>query len=216
MKVKICGLRRLEDARVALTLGATHLGVVLAGDSPRCATLEEARAILALVNSSNEVSRREHPRNTGVLVFRDQSEQDILHAARTASARCVQVHGASARTIERLRGHGLCVLPVASCAVDARVLPSFPVAPTAGEPGVLDCGRGGSGERFPWRLLGDRAPDHVFLAGGIDSTNLDSLWTHRPYGIDLSRGVEATAGVKDPHKLRALFDRILGLTEESR
>jgi phosphoribosylanthranilate isomerase len=55
----------------------------------------------------------------------------------------------------------------------------------------------------------------VFLAGGIDSTNLELLWTYRPYGIDLSRGVEVTAGVKDARKLRALFRRIRYLTEGS-
>ncbi|MGE0141811.1 MAG: phosphoribosylanthranilate isomerase [Planctomycetota bacterium] len=205
MKIKICGLRLLEDARLALELGATHLGVVLAENSPRCATIDEARAILALTDSIAE----------GVLVFRDQSVSDVLRAARAAHARCVQVHGADLHSIDVLRAHGLRVMPVASCAADAHALPNLPVSPTVTEPGILDCGRGGSGERFPWHLLGARAPDHVFIAGGIDPTNVDFLLAHRPYGIDLSRGVEVAAGVKDPRKLRALFDRLRNHSEGS-
>ena len=55
MKVKVCGLRRAVDADAAIGMGATHVGVVLAEDSPRCATRQEARDIVQIARGRAEV-----------------------------------------------------------------------------------------------------------------------------------------------------------------
>ena len=67
-KIKICGVRRVADALLAVDLGATHIGCVLAPDSPRCATLNEARELVAAVGSSAQV----------VLVFRNPSVEEVV------------------------------------------------------------------------------------------------------------------------------------------
>ena len=68
MRVKICGLRRAVDAECAIELGASHVGVVLAADSPRCATREEAAAVVAVARGRAEP----------VLVFRGESHDAIV------------------------------------------------------------------------------------------------------------------------------------------
>ncbi|MEO6593473.1 MAG: hypothetical protein ABIP94_01825, partial [Planctomycetota bacterium] len=98
-------------------------------------------------------------------------------------------------------------------AVDARALP-VPVAeppPTADAPVIFDVGDGGSGCRFPWALLGERAPTATFIAGGITPDNVPALLWHRPWGIDLSSGVESTPGIKDAVRMCRLFAAIKAL-----
>lgn len=87
-------------------------------------------------------------------------------------------------------------------------MPSLEPRPTRARPALLDVGGGGTGRGFDWTLLGARAPDATFVAGGIRPDNVRVLLKYRPYGIDLSSGVESSPGVKDPHKLRALFEEV--------
>ena len=91
---------------------------------------------------------------------------------------------------------------------EARAIPTFDSEPSKKRPALLDVGGGGSGRCFDWNLLGAEAPAFTFVAGGIRPENVESLLDHRPYGIDLSSGVESEPGVKDEGKLHRLFERI--------
>ena len=198
MRVKVCGLRRAADADVAISLGATHVGVVLAADSPRRASRAEARAIVALAAGCAEP----------VLVFRGESDREVRAACEELSVRRVQVHGADARRCAQLERAGLLPIPVAEVTADAVALPSFTPAPSSRRPALLDGGRGGAGRRFRWDLLADGAPEGVLVAGGIEPANVRELLEHRPWGIDVSSGVELGPGVKDPERLTALFQAV--------
>ena len=81
--VKICGLRRADDARLAASLGANWLGIVLAADSPRRATREEAILIAAAAGGQARP----------VLVFRDAAVGEIVAAVRYTGIATVQPHG---------------------------------------------------------------------------------------------------------------------------
>ncbi len=196
--VKVCGVRRVEDAVRAVDLGATWIGCVLAPDSPRCATVDEAVAIRAAIGERTGV----------VAVFRGQSTDEVVTAARAAGVERVQLHGASAAELERAEQFGLVVHPVWSLDPAAARLPSFEPAPTVDRPGVLDCGRGGTGRSFDWNLLADGCPAHVYVAGGIGPDNVRDLLRYHPYGIDVSSGIESDPGLKDPMALERLFDAI--------
>ncbi len=196
--VKICGLKRAEDAELAVTLGADLVGAVRTKSSPRCVSLPEAREIFSTIGS-----------NAGrVLVFRDIPLGDALEDAHAAGADWVQLYDASDGDVRRARDEGFRVLRVYTMTEVARKLPEFEPAPRAETPSLLDVGGGGSGRRFDWGLLGTEAPPFTFIAGGIRPENVEDLLEHRPYGIDLSSGVEKEPGVKDGDKLRDLFDRI--------
>jgi phosphoribosylanthranilate isomerase len=94
--------------------------------------------------------------------------------------------------------------------VDPRAdrLPAFACHPEPHRPAVLDAGAGGRGRRFRWELLGPRAPDATFIAGGIGPHNVLELLRYRPYGLDLSSGVESAPGIKDPERLSLFFERL--------
>lgn len=196
--VKICGLRRLADAELSLELGAQYLGCVLAADSPRCATVDEVRNIAAVASGQAEV----------VLVFRKTSQEQILRLCDETQVRRVQIHGTSPNACRMLSFYGVDVHSVFRVAADATRLPELDPPPLPRHPAVLDGGAGGAGHRFAWDLLGASAPDSTLIAGGITADNVGELLLHRPYGIDVSSGIEASPGVKDASELRRLFERV--------
>jgi phosphoribosylanthranilate isomerase len=196
--VKICGFKRAEDAELALSLGANLIGAVRTPGSPRRVTVDEARALFSRVGANA----------ARVLVFRDCPLEEVLSDARSSGADWVQLYQASDADVGRVEDAGFRVLRVYSMSEQASGLPTFSMEPSDGRPALLDVGGGGSGRSFDWRLLGAAAPPFTFIAGGIRPENLSALLEHRPYGIDLSSGVEREPGVKDERKLRKLFDRI--------
>ncbi len=198
--VKICGLKRAEDAELAVSLGADFVGAVCTADSPRRVSVEEARALFARVGS----------RAARVLVFRDFTLEDVISDASTSGADWVQLYDASDSDVRRVEDAGFRVLRVYTMSEQAKGLPEFASEPAADRPALLDVGFGGSGRTFDWSLLGTKAPGFTFVAGGIRPENVSDLLERLPYGIDLSSGVEREPGVKDEGKLRKLFERIEG------
>lgn len=195
--VKICGLRRVEDARLAVELGASHLGVVRAPSSPRRASLDEARAVTAASGRAETV-----------LVFKGVPVEEILDDARRAEVGSVQLFDFDEADAHWIESEGLRVYRVFRMEAGSKELPRLEPEPSEARPAMLDVGGGGSGRRFDWSLLGSRAPEATFVAGGVAPDNVAELLRRRPYGIDLSSGVESAPGVKDEAKLRALFARI--------
>lgn len=198
--VKICGLKRVEDAELALSLGANLVGAVRTPSSPRRVSVEEARALFSRVG----------PRAERVLVSRDIPLDEVVSDARAAEADWVQLYDASDADVRRVEDAGFRVLRVYAMSEKSEGLPAFPSAPSEDRPALLDVSGGGSGRRFDWNLLGAAAPGFTFVAGGIRPDNVSDLLEHRPYGIDLSSGVEREPGVKDEEKLRRLFERVEG------
>ncbi len=195
-RVKICGLTRAVDLELAVALGASYVGFVLAGDSPRAITPSAVRVLAATLSGSVH----------GVLVFREAGADQVLSAVAESGVRRVQVHGLTEPAHQTLVAAGIAVHRVLAVAAQARALPEFVPPPSAHEPGLLDVARGGSGRAFDWRLLGEPAPAHTFIAGGITPDNLAALLPHGPWGIDLSSGVERAPGIKDHGRMRRLFD----------
>jgi len=195
--VKVCGLTDPEDARLAQELGADLVGCVRAADSPRHVPLARARGVLDAA-----------PRCRRVLVMRGAALEDVLADADALAPDLVQLHATPAAVVDAAAAAGVPLLRVHAVARGAGVLPPLDPPPDARRPALLDVGRGGGGRPFDWTLLGPRAPAHVLVAGGITPANLPRLLAHRPWGLDVSSGVEARPGRKDPERLRALFARL--------
>ncbi|MBI5851648.1 MAG: phosphoribosylanthranilate isomerase [Planctomycetes bacterium] len=191
--VKICGLRRIEDAALAVESGARALGCVLASDSPRRASTSEARALVTAFGDHMPV----------VLVFRGATRDEVLQACERTGAREVQLHESPESLCLELEERALRVWRVLG--VEGTALPTPCVTPDATRPLVLDSAHGGSGRSFDWSLLSQVPHPGVFVAGGITPDNVAALCAHDPYGIDLSSGVESAPGVKDGARMRALF-----------
>ncbi len=192
--LKICGLTRAADVPLAQAAGATHLGVVLAPGSPRRATPEQARAVLDAASVPV------------VGVFRGQAVDDVRRQARELGLRWIQLHGGYTEADARaLRADGFSLIVATPVAPDGTCDPIADVADVL----LLDTRRadgtfGGAGQAFDWHAT--PRPDRTFwVAGGLGPHNVaEAIAALNPAGVDLSSGVEARPGLKDPALLEQL------------
>lgn len=196
-KVKICGVRRVEDALLAAELGASAIGLIFWPGSARFIDPYRARPIVAALP----------PFVSAVGVFVDQPEEHIAGVAGLVKLGAVQLHGQEApASYERLRYRVIKAVPVGE-RFDPATVDAIPRRVTV----LLDAHdpvrRGGTGQRIDWSLAAAAARRRpVILSGGLNPENVSAaIASVRPYAIDVSSGVEASPGVKDPAKLRALF-----------
>ncbi|HEY7498933.1 MAG TPA: phosphoribosylanthranilate isomerase [Vicinamibacterales bacterium] len=207
-RVKICGIRRMEDARLAVELGASAIGIVFWPSSPR---FLEPECAVRLVDAVP-------PFVTTVGVFVDQPFEYVADVARQLKLGAVQLHGQE---------------PLATYAGSpVRVIKAVPVGDgvdaeraAAALPGditvLLDAHdpikRGGTGRTIDWSRAASIARQRpVILSGGLHADNVhEAIGTVRPSAIDVSSGVELAPGVKDPDKLRSLF-RAVGRADGER
>ncbi len=198
IRVKICGICDLDGARVAAEAGADLIGFHFC-DSERRISPEEARAIL------DEMSVR--PKVVGVFI--DEEPGEVRRIGDYLDLDFVQLHGSEAPGF--LAGRPVIkVLKVRDGVVAGA--DSWP------DPIMLDSWsadqRGGTGRTWDWEvarpLLESRS---VFIAGGLEPGNVSTVVSRlKPYGVDVSSGVEARVRVKDPEKVRA-FIRAVRLAE---
>ncbi|HWQ90573.1 MAG TPA: phosphoribosylanthranilate isomerase, partial [Clostridia bacterium] len=195
VKVKICGITNVADARAAAEAGADAIGLMFWEQSPRFVDLERAA----------EISRVLPPYVLRTGVFVNASEDLVLQAIASCGLNLLQFHGdeppdfcgqfglMSMKAFRVRDAASLEVLP--SYQTEAWLLDAF-------TPGKL----GGTGESFNWDLAIEAAKwgRPFFLAGGLHAGNVaEAVRRVRPYGVDVSSGVESAPGKKDPEKVRA-------------
>lgn len=200
--VKICGITRVEDARAAVNEGAGAIGFVFWPDSPRYVAPERAREI---------VERLPAP-VVPVGVFVNQSCEDVNAVARIVGLGAVQLHGdetpTGARGIDRpvIKGLG-------SLALDG--VDAWP----KGMMLLIDAHdadrRGGTGLTADWEAAARIARRRrLLLAGGLNAENVGrAIRAVRPYGVDVSSGVEVSPGIKDARKIAALLRAVEAVEE---
>lgn len=197
-RVKICGLRRLEDALLAAELGASALGFVFWPSSPRFLDPEDARTIVSALP----------PFVTTVGVFVDQTEAYVSEVARLLNLGAVQLHGEELpESYGRVTGR---VIKTVAVRDGHDCLPAVSAVPD-GATVLLDAHdpvkRGGTGRTIDWTQAAAAAKLRpIILSGGLHADNVRAaVDVVQPYAVDVSSGVESSPGVKDPDKLRALF-----------
>jgi phosphoribosylanthranilate isomerase len=198
IRVKICGICDLEGAQAAAEAGADMIGFHFC-DSPRRVSPDEARAIL------EELLVR--PKIVGVFI--DESPDEVRRIADLLDLDLLQLHGSEQPGFEAGRPV-MKVLKVREGQVpDADAWP---------DPIMLDSWsadqRGGTGQAWDWELARPLLSSRkVFIAGGLEPGNVGKVVSgFKPYGVDVSSGVEAHVRVKDPAKVRA-FVRAVRLAE---
>jgi len=179
--IKICGLRRREDALAAAAAGADAVGFVFHAASPRNVAPADARALAASVPGGIEK----------VAVFLHPTQAEVDAAIDAVRPDWVQ---ADAEDLAGLRlPAGQRVLPVYRT---GRAMPAYDSLPRRC---LVESGRSGTGERADWNQVSRIARQcEVVLAGGLDASCVgEAIAAVRPFGIDVSSGVEASRGVKD-------------------
>ncbi|AMV71576.1 phosphoribosylanthranilate isomerase [Desulfuromonas carbonis] len=197
IKVKICGITSLEDALHACACGVDALGFVFYEESPRCIDPGSAAKII----------RQLPPFVTTVGLFVNADPEQVEEVADFCGLDVIQLHGDEGpddcdftprRTIKALRVKDAASLArhddyaVAALMLDSWVKGSY----------------GGTGHLFNWELAAAVARQRpVILAGGLTPENVaDAIRAVRPYAVDVSSGVEAAPGRKDPAKVAAFID----------
>jgi phosphoribosylanthranilate isomerase len=199
-RVKVCGITRLEDAELAVSLGAWALGFVLWPGSKRLCDPAVAAGISRLMRRRVEL----------VGVFVNAALDEIVQAAEAIGLTHVQLHGdegpafcsavgqrTGARVIKAVRiGSGADIRAAERFHTDFHLLDS-----------AVRGLRGGSGQTWDWRLAAQRR-SHVpaILAGGLTADNVaEGIATVRPWAVDVTSGTEAAPGIKDPAKVEAFI-----------
>ena len=196
MFVKICGITRLEDAEAAVAAGASAIGFVFWPNSPRFVDPHRARRI----------ARALPPFVTPVGVFVNQPVDYVRGVASLVRLGAVQLHGDELpeyaaglstpviRAVSAMDGSSAAWPPPALLLLDAH----DPVK------------RGGTGKTIDWTAAaGVAAQRQILLAGGLTPENVaEAVAIVRPFGIDVSSGVERAPGIKDHQRLRALFEAV--------
>mgnify|MGYP003493118026 FL=1 len=197
VRVKICGITRLDDALAAVAAGADALGFVFHPASPRAVTPEQAAAIVAGLP----------PFVTTVGLFVDAPEQRIRQTLAAVPLDCLQFHGDEPESA--------CVIYDRPWIKALRVQPRQDINalmalwPQAA--GILldayhPTQHGGTGLQFDWALVPKQSARPIILAGGLTPENVaDAITQTRPYAVDVSGGVEAAKGAKDAVKIHAFL-----------
>jgi phosphoribosylanthranilate isomerase len=199
MRVKFCGITRVEDALEAVRLGAWAIGLNHWPDSVRYCEPGAAAEISAAVRRQVEVAG----------VFVNPTLDELAHAAEDESLTMLQLHG----------GEGAAFCREAARRTGCKVIKAIRIRSAANVQAaeafrtdfhLLDAYRagtpGGTGASFDWELLADRRSEvPLILAGGLTPENVDEgIGIVRPYAVDVASGVEAEPGIKD-HALMAGF-----------
>ena len=194
MLVKICGITRADDAQAAVDAGASAIGFIFWPDSPRFVDPFRARAIAAALP----------PFVTTVGVFVNQPAKYVNGVASLVRLGAVQLHGdESIGDAAAIRSPTIKAMRIG----DER-LATWPARSMV----LLDVHdpvrRGGTGRTIDWTAAADIAAQRkILLAGGLTPANVaDAIARVRPFGIDVSSGVERAPGIKDHQRLRALFE----------
>ena len=194
-RVKICGLTREEDVARAVALGADMVGFIHVPDTPRFSDLATLRKLLAAAGADVET----------VIVVQDAAEDQLDRLRAELDFTYFQFHGHEPPAhLARWRGYK--VIHMRDQRPDAEVLARY------GTPFLLDTQvgsrQGGTGKTFDWTVL-PSIPGDYLVAGGLTPDNVTDLITrYGPWGIDVSSGVEASPGVKDPIKLKQFIENV--------
>ena len=198
-RIKICGTTNLDDALIAVEAGADALGFIFVPNTPRYLHPDEAAKIIEELP----------PFITTVGLFVNAEQKEIDTIANNCSLDAIQLHGEEPPE--------LCVT------LSRRVVKAFRVKDESSLSRLHDYHvraylldtyvkgtMGGTGKVFDWNLaVKAKQYGRIILAGGLNPNNIASaILQVRPYGVDVSSGVEVSPGRKDPAKIKAFIGAV--------
>ncbi|MBI4884247.1 MAG: phosphoribosylanthranilate isomerase [Actinobacteria bacterium] len=194
MFVKICGITNEDDALLAVAMGADAVGFVFAPSSRQVAA-----------SHVYDITRRLPPEILTVGVFRDEHPSRVIDTVNRAGLKAAQLHGHESPEIvaEVAAGVRRVIKAVVAGSDDALMAHTFGT-----EMILVDAPTPGAGLVFDWSLVEDiAAGPNIILAGGLTPENVaDAVRLARPWGVDVSSGVERSPGKKDALKVKAFIE----------
>lgn len=206
-RVKICGITRMEDARLACDLGADAIGMVMTPTSPRCVSIESARAIRDAVPAFVDI----------VVLTHGLARETVRAIIDGVRPDLVQFHGMEDAAF--CESFGVRYLKALGMPGDLDVGATVAEHPHAvgfvldGHPPGQ---QGGQGKAFDWSRVPCDLDRPIFLAGGLNADNVgDAIRTVHPWAVDLASGVESSHGIKDADKMRDFFAAVTAAQTDS-
>ena len=203
-KIKICGIKTVNDALTAMEAGADLLGFNFYPKSPRFIDVATCRDIMSVMRKYRHI--------TYVGLFVNASVAEVRATIETCGLSLAQLHGdetsemldaLNGKAFKAFRGvpehvHGFAREDAPALLVDASVKGAY----------------GGTGVTADWNKVAELAKQYsLLLAGGLTPENVgDAVRQVNPWGVDVASGVEASAGQKDPSKMRAFVQAVKSAT----
>jgi len=204
-KIKICGIKTVNDALAAMEAGADLIGFNFYPKSPRYISVGQCRDIMSVMRKYGHI--------TYVGVFVNASVAEIRATMETAALTLAQLHGEETpgmldslygRAFKAFRGipeslHGFVREDAPAFLIDASVKGSY----------------GGTGVRADWSGAAQLAKQYpLLLAGGLTPENVaEAVRRVGPWGVDVASGVESSPGVKDATRMKAFVRAIIDTRE---
>jgi phosphoribosylanthranilate isomerase len=193
VRIKICGVTRVDDALAAVALGVEMIGLNFHPPSPRSVTLERALEIRRAIGRRCEV----------VGVFVNADREYVAERLGALTLDLLQFHGDEDETA--LAGWPVRVIRALRLLKDE--LRSDRISGTRADYVLLDAFHpqlyGGTGRTLPLEALSGLALDRTFISGGLTPENVAKAVALRPFAVDVASGVESAPGIKDASKLRS-------------
>ena len=198
-RIKICGIKHLDDALKAVECGADAIGLIFVEKSPRYASLTDARLIAESLP----------PFVTVVGLFMNPTEEEVREALKVVPINLLQFHGEESPAfcdqfdtpyikVLRMR-ENVNIIAFAQEYSNASGI----LLDTYHEKG------GGSGESFDWNLIPEEVSFPLILAGGLNPENVAAaIEKVKPYAVDVSSGVESGPAVKDHKKIEQFIKEV--------
>ncbi|MGH8746272.1 MAG: phosphoribosylanthranilate isomerase [Burkholderiales bacterium] len=198
-RVKICGITRLRDALAACEAGADAIGLVFYPASPRFLSCEQARMLRQALPAFV----------TAVALFVNPGRDEVARVIDQVRPDALQFHGDESP--EFCECFGLPYLK--ACRVRQGIDLLEYLRPYVRASGWLADAYvdayGGTGTRFDWSVIPRERPRPLILSGGLTIENIRGAIRHvRPWGIDVSSGVESAKGVKDSDRIAAFMAEV--------
>ena len=199
-RIKICGIKHLDDALKAIECGADAIGLIFVEKSPRYASLTDARVIAESLP----------PFVTVVGLFMNATEENVREALKVVPLNLLQFHGDE--TPEFCDQFEMPYIKVLRMRENVNVVAFAQEYPNAA--GILldtyhKGVAGGTGQSFDWSLIPEDIPLPLILAGGLNPENVASaVETVKPYAVDVSSGVESEPAIKDHKKIEQFIKEV--------
>ncbi|MFT5658102.1 MAG: phosphoribosylanthranilate isomerase [Gammaproteobacteria bacterium] len=199
-RIKICGITGLDDALTIAALGADSIGFVFHRQSPRFIELDIARRIRDAMP----------PFVTITALFMNESDEWVDQVVSAVNPDCLQFHGTEAEaTCTQWKLPYLKTIAMGSM-IDVEAYAGHYLSAQGFLFDSNAAGRqGGSGDTFDWSKIPSTFDRPLVLAGGLHPANVaDAVSRIKPWGVDVSTGVEKSKGVKDINLINQFFHEV--------
>ncbi len=202
-RIKICGIRRVQDAMLAANAGADAIGLIFYAPSPRAVTLGQAMAVRDALP----------PFVSTVALFVNTARSEVIDVCASLNPSLLQFHGDESpdycasfsrpylkaiRVGAAMKADDLVQLQGEFSTAKALLLDTLSVSQY-----------GGTGESFNWDVIPETLREKIVLSGGLTPINVgDAVQKIRPWAVDVSSGIESGKGVKDPEKISAFMSAV--------